>query len=259
MGRRFMKEVPFPDVYIHALVRDEKGAKMSKSKGNVISPSTIVDRFGADTARCYILFLGPPEDDVDWSDSGVGGRHRFLSRVWRLDVDPLEGDVSPGDVDGDALAVMRKAHETIAALTGDIHRFHFNKALARLDELVNEIYRLPDADPRARSFATAVVASLLFPFAPHLASEVYERVTGRRVWEEPWPQADQAFLTKDMVRVVVQVNGKVRDSLEVAAGAAEDEVKRLALERPNVQRHLDGKQVVREVVVPGRLVNFVIR
>src|SRR6185503_462461 len=105
----------------------------------------------------------------------------------------------------------------------------------------------------------AMAASLLFPFAPHLASEVYERVTGRRVWEEPWPQADQAFLTKDMVRVVVQVNGKVRDSLEVAAGAAEDEVKRLALERPNVQRHLDGKQVVREVVVPGRLVNFVIR
>lgn len=248
---------PFAALFTQGMITYQ-GAKMSKSKGNVISPSTIVDRYGADTARCYILFLGPPEDDVDWSDSGVGGRHRFLSRVWRLDVEPL-GDVSRGEVDGDALTLMRKAHETIAALTGDIHRFHFNKALARLDELVNEIYRLPDADPRARSFATAVVASLLFPFAPHLASEVFERVTGRRVWEEPWPQADQAFLTKDMVRVVVQVNGKVRDSLEVATGAAEDEVKRLALERPNVQRHLDGKQVVREVVVPGRLVNFVIR
>jgi leucyl-tRNA synthetase len=249
---------PFARLFTQGMITHQ-GAKMSKSKGNVISPSPIIDRYGADTARCYVLFLGPPEDDVDWSDSGVGGRHRFLSRVWRLDVAPLEGEVSADDVAGDALALMRKAHETIEQLTGDIHRFHFNKALARLDELVNEIYRLPEADPRARSFATAVTASLLFPFAPHLASEVYERVTGERVWEQPWPRPDESFLKKDTVRVVVQVNGKVRDSIEVPAGTAEDEVKRAALERPGVQRHLDGKQVVREVVVPDRLVNFVIR
>jgi leucyl-tRNA synthetase len=249
---------PFAALFTQGMITYE-GAKMSKSKGNVISPSPIIDRYGADTARCYILFLGPPEDDVDWSDSGVGGRHRFLSRVWRLDVEPLEGEMLAADVEGDSLGLMRKAHETITALTGDIHRFHFNKALARLDELVNEIYRLPDADPRARSFATAVTASLLFPFAPHLASEVYERVTGLRVWEQPWPVADPAFLKREMVRVVVQVNGKVRDSIEVAAGTEDDELKRAALERPNVQRHLDGKQVVREIVVPGRLVNFVIR
>jgi leucyl-tRNA synthetase len=162
-------------------------------------------------------------------------------------------------VEGDSLAVMRKTHETIANVTGDIKRFHFNKAISRLDELVNEIYRVPDADPRVRSFATATVASLIFPFAPHLGAEVYERVTGKRVWEEPWPEAEDAFLERDMVKLVVQVNGKVRDSIEVAAGTAEDEIKRTALERPNVQRHLDGKQVVREVVVPDRLVNFVIR
>jgi leucyl-tRNA synthetase len=257
MGHLGFQE-PFAALFTQGMITYQ-GAKMSKSKGNVISPSPIVERYGADTARCYVLFLGPPEDDVDWSDSGVGGRHRFLSRVWRLDVEPFAGELSAGDVDGDALALMRKAHETIAALTGDIGRFHFNKALARLDELVNEIYRLPDADPRARSAATAVVASLLFPFAPHLASEVYERVTGDRVWEQPWPAADEAFLERELVRVVVQVNGKVRDSIEVAAGTADDELKRTALERPNVQRHLDGKQVVREVVVPGRLVNFVIR
>jgi leucyl-tRNA synthetase len=249
---------PFAALFTQGMITYE-GAKMSKSKGNVISPSPIVERYGADTARCYILFLGPPEDDVDWSDSGVGGRHRFLSRVWRLDVEPLEGADAAADVEGDARALMRKAHETIAALTGDIHRFHFNKALARLDELVNEIYRLPDADPRARSFATAVTASLLFPFAPHLASEVYERVTGLRVWEQPWPVADPTFLKREMVQVVVQINGKVRDSIEVAAGTEDDQLKRAALERPNVQRHLDGKQVVREIVVPGRLVNFVIR
>jgi leucyl-tRNA synthetase len=252
---------PFARLFTQGMITYQ-GAKMSKSKGNVISPSTIVDRYGADTARCYILFLGPPEDDVDWSDSGVGGRHRFLSRMWRLHVEPLEGGMSAvaaADVEGDSLALMRKAHETIVALTGDIQRFHFNKALARLDELVNEIYRLPDADPRTRSFATAVTASLLFPFAPHLASEVYERVTGTRVWEQPWPVADPAYLERDLVKYVVQINGKVRDSIEVPAGMAEDEIKRAALERPNVQRHLDGKRVEREVVVPGRLVNFVIR
>jgi leucyl-tRNA synthetase len=249
---------PFARLFTQGMITYQ-GAKMSKSKGNVVSPSTIVDRYGADTARCYILFLGPPEDDVDWSDSGVAGRHRFLSRLWRLDVTALEGGVSANEVEGDGLALMRKAHETIANLSADIQRFHFNKALARLDELVNEIYRLQDADPRARSFATATAASLLFPFAPHLGAEVYERVTGRRVWEEPWLVADPAFLERDVVKMVVQVNGKVRDSIEVPAGTAEDEIKRAALERPNVQRHLDGKQIEREVVVPGRLVNFVIK
>jgi leucyl-tRNA synthetase len=163
------------------------------------------------------------------------------------------------ELSGAGLALARKTHETIVKVTSDIQRFHFNTALSALMELVNEIYRLEGADEQARSFATATVASLLFPFAPHLSAEVYERVAGRRVWEEDWPSADEAYLERDTVTLVIQVNGKVRDSMEVSAGAPEDEVKRAALERPNVQRHLDGKQVVREIVVPGRLVNFVIR
>jgi leucyl-tRNA synthetase len=249
---------PFARLFTQGMITYQ-GAKMSKSKGNVISPSTYVERFGADTARCYILFLGPPEDDADWSDSGVGGVQRFLSRVWRLQVPRLEGDLDRGSLDEDALALARKAHETIANVTREIGRFHFNKALSWMMELVNEIYRLGDADEHVRSFATATVASLLFPFAPHLGAEVYERVTGRRVWAEHWPSADPAFLERGVVRMVVQVNGKVRDRIEVPAGTAEDEIKRTALERPNVQRHLDGKQIEREVVVPGRLVNFVIK
>jgi leucyl-tRNA synthetase len=258
---------PFANLFTQGMITYQ-GAKMSKSKGNVISPSAYVERYGADTARCYILFLGPPQDDVDWSDSGIVGIHRFLSRVWRLDVPALDGELAAppvGELPEDALALARKAHETIARVTRDIERFHFNTALAALNELVNEIYRLEEGlrrdatRTRVLSFATATVASLLFPFAPHLGAEVHERVTGRRVWEEPWPESDGAFLARDMIKLVVQVNGKVRDSIEVAASAGEDEVKRAALERPNVQRHLDGKQVVREVVVPGRLVNFVIR
>jgi leucyl-tRNA synthetase len=247
---------PFARLFTQGMITYE-GAKMSKSRGNTISPSAYVERYGADTARCYILSLGPPEQDADWSDSGIIGVHRFLSRIWRLEVEPLTEQ--PADFDGAALELVRFAHETIAAVTRDIVRFHFNTALAALNKLVNEIYRLGDVDERARSFATATVASLLFPFAPHMSAEIYERVTGRRVWEEPWPEADESLLRRDMIRLVVQVNGKVRDSIEVPAGTAEDEIKRAASERPNVQRHLDGKQVVREIVVPDRLVNFVIR
>ncbi len=251
---------PFARLFTQGMITYQ-GAKMSKSKGNVISPSAYVDRYGADTARCYILFLGPPEDDADWSDSGVGGVHRFLNRIWRLDVSPWEDDDLPAaaELSGETLELARKTNETIANVTREIGRFHFNKALSWMMELVNELYRATGVDGRVRSFATATVASLLFPFAPHLGAEVYERVTGRRVWEEPWPEADAAFLKRDLVRLVVQVNGKVRDSIEVPAGTEADDIKRTALERPNVQRHLDGKQVVREIVVPDRLVNFVIR
>jgi leucyl-tRNA synthetase len=258
---------PFANLFTQGMITYQ-GAKMSKSKGNVISPSTYVERYGADTTRCYILFLGPPQDDVDWSDSGIVGVHRFLNRVWRLEVPALDGELAVppvAELCDVALALARKTHETIGRVTRDIERFHFNTALAALNELVNEVYRLDaslrgdEAGTRVLSFATATAASLLFPFAPHLAAEVYERIVGAWVWEEPWPEPDDAYLARDTVRLVVQVNGKVRDSIEVAAGAGEDEVKRAALERPNVQRHLDGKQVVREVVVPGRLVNFVIR
>jgi leucyl-tRNA synthetase len=251
-----------------------QGAKMSKSKGNVISPSTYVDRYGADTTRCYILFLGPPDQDADWSDEGVGGVHRFLARVWRLAAEVtkrVEAEGGPqlpdrSSLEGDSLALARKAHWAIAKVSEDIgERFHFNTGLAAVMELVNDIYRTKDGlqeDDTGRQvlrFSLATVASLLFPFAPHLGSEVYERITGGCVWETPWPQADRILLQRDMLALVVQINGKVRDRIEVESGTAEEEIKRLALGRPNVQRHLDGKQVVREVVVPGKLVNFVAR
>jgi leucyl-tRNA synthetase len=267
---------PFANLFTQGMITYQ-GAKMSKSKGNVISPSMYVDRYGADTARCYILFLGPPDQDADWSDEGVGGIHRFLSRVWRLDAPPLgtpddpasdrelQDWPEPGALGDAALELARKAHWAIAKVTGDIERFHFNTALSAVMELVNEIYRHEatargrEADERVLSLTAVTVASLLFQFAPHLGAEVYERLTGRRVWEVSWPTPDSRFLARDTLALVVQVNGKVRDQIEVDQGAAEEEIKRLALERPKVQRHLDGKNVVKEVVVPGRLVNFVVR
>ncbi len=262
---------PFANLFTQGMITYQ-GAKMSKSKGNVISPATYVERNGADTARCYILFLGPPDQDADWSDDGVGGVHRFLARVYRLHAE-LDGS-EPGalleseqlrGLDGTAAALARKTHWAIDKVGADIERFSFNTALAALMELVNDIYRdkdellATDEGAAVVRTATAAVASLLFPFAPHLAAEAYEGATGRRVWEEPWPKADPALLESDTVTLVVQVNGKVRDSIDVPAETSEDEVKRLAIERPKVQRYLDGKSVVREVVVPGRLVNFVVR
>ncbi len=257
---------PFANLFTQGMITYQ-GSKMSKSRGNTISPSAYVERFGADTARCYILFLGPPDQDADWSDDGLGGVHRFLGRVHRLRPgagDPLVCPPAAG-LTGGALEVARKAHWAIAKVTTDIERFQFNTAIAALMELVNVIYRTEselrgdESGERALSFAVATVASLLFPFAPHLAAEVYERVAGARVWEVRWPEADPAFLERDTVKVVIQVNGKVRDSVEVEAGTADDDLKRAARERPKVQRHLDGGEVVREIVVPGKLVNFVIK
>jgi leucyl-tRNA synthetase len=187
-----------------------------------------------------------------------------------MEVAERVGDDTPDSLDadrldGDALELARKTHWAIEKVTEDIERFHFNTALSALMELTNDAYRLKDglygdeAGEQALSFAAATTASLLFQFAPHLGAEVYERVTGQRVWESPWPESDPAFSERDTLALVIQVNGKVRDRIEIEANAPEDEIKRSALERPNVQRYLDGKQVVKEIVVPGKLVNFVVR
>jgi leucyl-tRNA synthetase len=256
---------PFTRLLTQGMVLKD-GAVMSKSKGNTVDPDDMLQKYGADALRMYVMFVAPPEKEVEWSDTGLKGMFGFLVRVWRIVdhwAETIGGEGMPAcgpDCTESERALRRKTHETIRRVTADIEdRQHLNTAVSALMELVNEIYRLEGAEDQARAFATATVASLLFPFAPHLSAEVYERVTGRRVWEEPWPKAEDAYLVRDTVTLVIQVNGKVRDSMEVPADSPDDDVKRAALERPNVQRHLDGRQVVREIVVPGRLVNFVIR
>jgi leucyl-tRNA synthetase len=240
---------------------------MSKSKGNVISPVGYVERYGADTARCYILFIGPPDQDADWSDEGVEGVHRFLGRLWRLGVDVAEQIGEPGPAlgpleapQGDDLELMRKAHWAIDKVTNDMAgRFAFNTAIAAVMELVNECYRRRTAvQPATLHFATATAASLIFPFAPHCGAEVYEALTGERVWEESWPDADPAMLERDTVELVVQVNGKLRDRVQAPASASREELEALA-RTPRLEAHVDGKEVVKVVVVPGKLVNFVVR
>jgi leucyl-tRNA synthetase len=248
---------PFARLFTQGMITRD-GAKMSKTKGNVISPRDYVERYGADTARCYILFIGPPDQGADWSDEGVGGVHRFLARLWRLASEVGAGDAAPA---GEPSALLRKTHWAIDKVTSDLgDRFAFNTAISAVMELVNDAYRFTDsAPPDHVRFALATAGSLIFPFAPHLGAEVYELIAGGRVWEEPWPEADPALLASDTVEVVVQVNGKLRDRLAVAAGADRDELERLARESPKVAAHLNGREVVKVIVVPDKLVNVVVR
>jgi leucyl-tRNA synthetase len=260
---------PFARLFTQGMITKD-GAKMSKSRGNVVSPQAIVERYGADTARANVLFIGPPEHDADWSDEGIEGVHRFLSRLWRLSAqtadvvgsDLPEGPPTPpAGAQGADLQLARKAAWAIEKVTADLSgRFSFNTAIAAVMELTNDVSRLrEETDPQMRRFALATAVSLLFPFAPHVSADAYERLTGRRVWEEPWPVAAPALLAHDVVQIVCQVNGKVRDRVEVAAGAQEAELLAICHAAPNVQAHLDGKQVVKEIVVPGKLVNLVAR
>jgi leucyl-tRNA synthetase len=257
---------PFKALFTQGMITRD-GAKMSKSKGNMISPTPYVERYGADTARCYVLFIGPPDQDADWSDEGVEGVHRFLGRLWRLGEEvaaqtgrqPLLGPLD--EPEGGDLELMRKAHWAIDKVTNDMAgRFAFNTAIAAVMELVNEAYRRREAvRPATLHYAAATAASLIFPFAPHTGAEVYERLTGERVWEQPWPEAELGLLERDVVEVVVQVNGKLRDRVQAPAGATREQLEELARGRPNVQQHIDGKQVTKVVVVPAKLVNFVVR
>jgi leucyl-tRNA synthetase len=269
MGELSVQE-PFASLFTQGMIT-LYGAKMSSSKGNVVSAIETVDKYGADTARTFACFLGPPEKGGDWTDEGVEGVFRFLSRVWRLKeevaarTDPAGSSVDP-PAEGPARDLLAKTHWAIDKVTRDIsHGFQFHTAIAAVMELINDAYRLKDdlyGDPSGEGilrFATATAASLIFPFAPHLGAEVYEALEGGRVWEVPWPKADPALLRHETFMLVVQVNGKLRDRIAADVNASEEDLLRLARDSDGVKRHLDGKEIVKEIVVPGKLVNLVVR
>jgi leucyl-tRNA synthetase len=245
------------------ILRD--GDKMSKNKGNVVSPKTIVERYGADTARAYILFIGPPDQDADWSDSGLEGMWRFLGRLWRNAAEAaaeLPDHPPPDELGEDDERLLRKANWAIDKVTADMsERFNFNTAIAAVMELLNEITpaKRGDAAPGTVRFALSTASSLLFPFAPHTATDAYHLLTGERVWEQPWPDADATWLESDTFELVCQVNGKVRDRVAAPSSASRDELLELCRAAPRMAQYLDGQEVVKEVVVPGKLVNVVVR
>ena len=260
---------PFARLFTQGMVTRD-GAKMSKSKGNVVSPQEFVERYGADTARCYILFVGHPAEGGDWSDEGITGVHHFLSRLYRAAAELAQegsGGVPGGEAsEGTPTPLLRKTHWAIDKVTRDLgERFATHTSVSALMELVNEVYRHRaelSKTPEGASqlgFALATAASLVFPFAPHLGSEVYEMLTGRRVWEEPWPQADQALLVREVLPLIVQLNGKLIDRLEMPPGATEEEQEGIGRESGRLAERLEGRTIAKTIVVPGKLVNFVVR
>jgi leucyl-tRNA synthetase len=250
------------------------GSKMSKSKGNVVDPDEMIAKYGADTVRLFCLFAAPPEKDLEWNDKGIEGSSRFLNRLWRL-VDELEGILSPvgtcvaaRGVLGDAEEELRrKEHDTVRRVERDIeNKFQFNTAIAAMMELVNTLYAVKDEaattenGPRLLSSAISSILVLLSPIAPHICEELWARMGyTRTLAAEPWPRHDPEALKTREVTVALQVNGKLRGQISVAADAGSEEIQTLALNEQNVARHIEGKTIVKIIVIPGKLVNVVVK
>ncbi len=248
---------PFLRLFTQGMIT-RNGAKMSKSKGNVVSPDAMVERYGADAMRLYILYMGPAEADKEWHDSGIEGIARLLDRLWRLGLEVADAGRADGDL---GLELVRTAHRTIAKVTDDLERrFQFHTPIAALFELVNDIYRAKEesGSEAAVRFATETAVSLIQPYAPHLAEELWQRLGHERLWQEPWPEPDPAMLEQASFDLVVQVNGKLRDRVTVAVGLSDEALVEHAKALPRVASQVDGKEIRRAIVVPGKLVNFVV-
>ena len=244
---------PFARLFHQGWVQ-KGGTKMSKTKGNVMGPDELVAEYGADAVRLYILFLGPADQDMEWSEAGIEGIVRFLRRLWRVVGEVAER--APA-VDGAVTPLTQQAHRTIARVTDDVtRRFQFHTPISAVMELVNALSEDPAA-PGAR-FAVETAVSLIQPYAPHVAEELWGRLGHERLWEAPWPVADESQLERATFELVVQVNGRVRDRLDVDASLSEDELVARAKASPRVQAHLDGFELRKTIVVPQKLVNFVV-
>ena len=250
----------------------KNGAKMSKSKGNIVDPDAVVDKYGADTLRLYTLFEAPPEKEMNWTDERLEGPARFLHRIWRFVENEIEVLKETAEIDGteswneSEISLRRKTHQTIRRVTSDIEeRLHLNTAVAAIMELTNDLYKHIDPRPqRSHTWkvireATKTVIVLLSPFAPHMAEEMWERLGYRKGLKAvEWPIYDPEIAAEEQITLVVQINGKLRSRLSVSADLGSDELERLALEDPTVKTHIEGKEIRRVVVVPGRLVNVVV-
>jgi leucyl-tRNA synthetase len=262
---------PFENLLTQGMVIKD-GAKMSKSKGNVVDPDYMIKKYGADTARLFCLFASPPEKDLDWSDKGIEGCSRFLQRVWRLisehidDMKGVEAALEPLTSDSEAIQLTYLMHKTIKKVTEDIDRFHLNTAIARIMELVNGLYkflekeRKDDATKRLVRGTFESLVTLLFPFVPHIAEELWEMLgKDARSLGKEWPRYSPRYVEEDTVLVVVQVNGKLRDRCEVDRDMDQEQLKEIVFNLDNVKRHTEGKTVVKTIVVPNKLVNIVVQ
>lgn len=270
MGYVEMDE-PFLNLLTQGMVIKD-GAKMSKSKGNVVDPDEMIEAYGADTVRLFCLFASPPERDLDWSDQGVEGAFRFLSRVWRLVAENLDSlKAVHAYEEGDNLSrelssLHRKTHQTIKKVTEDIRdRFHFNTAISAVMELVNQAYQMLESDEKNEQFwpvmrkAVETVIVCISPMVPHIAEELWQSIGYQEsVINTSWPTWNEGALQTEEVLIVVQVNGKLRSKITVPSDAAREELERAAVEDAKIQDFIAGKKVKKVVVVPNKLVNIVV-
>jgi leucyl-tRNA synthetase len=230
--------------------------KMSKSKKNTVDPDAIIDQYGADAVRWFMLSDSPPERDLPWSEAGIEGSWRFVQRLWRLTAEVAGRSSSTWLGNGEDQALSRKLHQTIAAVAANIEALAFNKAVANIYELTNAIEKAPPSPARIEAVRTLVL--LVAPMVPHLAEAAWAAMgADGLVADAPWPTVDPALLVEDEVTIAVQVNGKLRDTLLAAKGAGKDDLEALALASDKVQRALEGKAPRKVIVVPDRLVNIV--
>jgi leucyl-tRNA synthetase len=257
---------PFTNLLTQGMVLKD-GAKMSKNKGNTVDPQELIDRYGADTVRLFMMFAAPPEQALEWSDDGVQGASRFLKKFWNAAQAHIEKGPVPGltvDALNDAeRALRRKTHQTIAKVSDDIgRRYTFNTAIAASMELLNAVNRLEHSSGQSLAVereAIEAVVLVLSPIVPHICHELWSALGHNSApVDEPWPAFDESALQLDVVEIVVQVNGRLRSRLSVRAEATRDEIIELALADENVQRFIAGKDVRKTIVVPGRLVNVVV-
>ncbi len=265
---------PFTNLLTQGMVNKD-GKKMSKSIGNVVTPDEIISKYGADTARLFILFAAPPEKELDWSDEGVEGSYRFLNRVYRLVSETLErapevkinvdgsNEPAKGDLNGDDKEILLVMNAAIKKVTEDAGgRFNFNTAISSIMELVNQCYKykeLAGAKPELLVDAVKTVVILLYPFTPHIAEEMWEGFNVGRMDQVKWPEYDPDALERDQVEIVVQVNGKIKEKLMVDASLDRAGLEDFVMSNEAVKNHIKDKNIVKVIPIPGRLVNIVVR
>ncbi len=264
---------PFAALLTQGMVIKD-GAKMSKSLGNVVDPDDMIEKYGADTVRLFLLFAAPPERDLDWSDQGIDGCFRFLNRLWRFihkhidTVKDAKGNFEFNKLSDSSKALVKRTHKLIQKVTADIEdRFHFNTAIAAVMEYLNFLYEIEsqldlnnEGDKKVLRDAFEKLALILSPFVPHFADEIWEELGNEGfTLEQPWPQYNPEWTKEEEVTIVIQVNGKVRAKIQTPANTPQEELKKVALNNDRIRKWIEGKNIVKVIVVPNKLVNIVVK
>jgi leucyl-tRNA synthetase len=254
---------------IHQGTITNQGAKMSKSKGNVVNPDQFINKYGSDVFRMYLMFMGPYELGGDWSDKGITGTDRFVQRTYEL-FSKFSGLLNQykikvvyelDQLNENEKAVYKKVNQTLKKLDEELHHFRFNTAIAALMELLNEMKKLDSCSNEIQCYTLVRFASMMAPLAPHLAEECYSLLGSKEsIFQKPfWFEPDPKALVEDLVSIAVQVNGKLRGTVELPINSSQNDVKNLLLNEEKIKKHLDGKEIVKEIYVPNKIYNIVVK